>query len=91
MSQDASPSFSSSSSTPDILRQPTADVLTKFAAGDTPLIAVWYALTVSAVVLVPLAVLVHRVLAERETATVLCSATAFGVTTGLAQTLGFLR
>ncbi len=26
---------------PDILRQPTAEVLAKFAAGGTPLIAVW--------------------------------------------------
>ena len=26
---------------PDILRQPTADVLAKFEAGGTPLVAVW--------------------------------------------------
>lgn len=76
---------------PNILRQPTADVLTKFAAGGTPLIAVWYALTLSAVAFVPLTLLVHRVLAERETPTLLWVATAFGVIAGLAQTLGFLR
>ena len=27
---------------PDILRQPTADILAKFAAGGAPLVAVWY-------------------------------------------------
>ena len=76
---------------PNILRQPTADVLTKFAAGGTPLIAVWYALTLSAVAFVPLTLLVHRVLAERESPTLLWVATAFGVIAGVAQTLGFLR
>jgi hypothetical protein len=76
---------------PAILRQPTADVLTKFAAGGTPLVAVWYALTLSAVAFIPLTLLVHRVLGERETPTLLWVATAFGVVAGLAQTLGFLR
>ena len=64
---------------PDILRQPTADVLTKFAAGGTPLIAVWYVLTLTAVAFIPLTVLVHRVLAEREAPVLLWVATAFGV------------
>ena len=49
----------------DILRQSTADVLAKFAAGDTPLIAVWYVLTLAALAFIALSVLVHRVLAER--------------------------
>src|SRR3954447_23827336 len=48
---------------PAILRQPTSDVLTRFAAGGAGLIAVWYVLTLSAVAFVPLTVLVHRVLA----------------------------
>jgi Domain of unknown function (DUF4386) len=90
---------------PDILRQPTADVLAKFAAGGTPLVAVWYALTLTAVAFIPLTVLVHRVLAERplpasagesqpmheEAPTLLWLATVFGVIAGVAQTLGFLR
>jgi hypothetical protein len=76
---------------PDILRQPTADVLTKFAAGGTPLVAVWYALTLTAVAFIPLTLLVHRVLAERDAPVLLWVATAFGVIAGLAQTLGFLR
>ena len=76
---------------PDILRQPTADVLAKFAAGGTPLVAVWYALTLTAVAFVPVALLVHRVLAGREAPMLLWVATAFGVLAGLSQTLGFLR
>jgi hypothetical protein len=76
---------------PDILRQPTAEVLTKFVAGGTPLVAVWYVLTLTAVAFVPLTVLLHRVLAERETTVLLWVATAFGVIAGLSQTLGFLR
>ena len=45
---------------PDILRQPTADVLSKFQAGGSGLIAVWYALTLSAVLFIPLVVLIRR-------------------------------
>ena len=76
---------------PAILRQPTADVLTKFAAGGSGLIAVWYALTLSAVLFIPVVVLFHQMLAERAASTVLRVATVFGIVAGLAQTLGFLR
>jgi hypothetical protein len=76
---------------PDILRQPTGDVLTKFVAGGSPLVAVWYVLTLTAVAFIPLTLLVHRVLAERDAPVLLWVATAFGVIAGLAQTLGFLR
>jgi hypothetical protein len=76
---------------PDILRQPTADVLSKFQAGGSGLIAVWYALTLSAVLFIPLVVLVHRLLATQETSVVLSLATVFGIVAGAVQTLGFLR
>jgi len=76
---------------PDILRQSTADVLAKFQAGGTRLIAVWYVLTLTAVLFIPLVVLVHRVLAAQEASVTLWIATVFGVVAGLAQTLGFLR
>ncbi len=76
---------------PDILRQPTGDVLSKFAAGGGALIAVWYVLTLSAVAFIPVTVLVHRVLAERERSVLLSVGTVFGVVAGVAQTLGFLR
>jgi hypothetical protein len=76
---------------PDILRQPTADVLTKFQAGGPGLIAVWYVLTLTAVLFIPVVLLVHRVLSEQQASTTLQVATAFGVVAGLSQTLGFLR
>lgn len=76
---------------PDILRQPTAEVLTKFQAGGPSLVAVWYALTLTAILFIPISLLVHRVLADREPSTLLWIATTFGVVAGVAQTLGFLR
>jgi hypothetical protein len=63
---------------PDILRQPTGEVLAKFAAGGTPLVTVWYVLTLTAVAFVPLTLLVHRVLAERETPTLVWIAVVVG-------------
>lgn len=76
---------------PDILRQPTADVLTKFQAGGPGLVAVWYVLTLTAVLFIPVVLLVQRVMAEQRASTTLQVATAFGLVAGLSQTLGFLR
>jgi hypothetical protein len=76
---------------PDILRQPTADVLTKFQAGGPGLIAVWYVLSLTAVLFIPISMLVHRVLADLEAPLTLWVATVSGVVAGFAQTLGFLR
>ncbi len=76
---------------PDILRQPTAAVLTKFAAGGAGLIAVWYAITLSALLFVPVAVLVHQTLRAYQPPAYLWVATTFGVLAGLVQTLGFIR
>jgi len=76
---------------PDILRQPTTDVLTKFQAGGSNLIAVWYALTLSAVLFIPLVVLINRLLATQEASVALSVATVFGIVAGVVQTLGFLR
>jgi len=76
---------------PAILRQPTAAILTKFQAGGPSLVAVWYALTLTALLFIPLAVLLHRALAGREASATLWVATTFGVVAGLVQALGFLR
>jgi hypothetical protein len=76
---------------PDILRQPTAAVLTKFAAGGAGLIAVWYAITLSALLFVPVSVLVHQTLRAHQPPAYLPVATTFGVLAGLVQTLGFIR
>ena len=76
---------------PDILRQPTADVFTKFQAGGTGLIAVWYVLTLAAVLFIPVAVFTHWALAGDDGSPLLWLATTFGVVAGLVQALGFLR
>jgi hypothetical protein len=76
---------------PDILRQPSGDVLTKFQAGGAGLIAVWYVLTLTAVLFIPVVLLIHRMLATQEAPMTLWVATVFGIVAGLAQTLGFLR
>ena len=66
-------------------------MLSKFQAGGSTLIGVWYALTLSAVLFIPLVVLVHRLLATQETSVALSLATVFGIVAGVVQTLGFLR
>jgi hypothetical protein len=76
---------------PAILRQPTDAVLTKFQAGGPGLIAAWYGLTLTAVLFIPLVLLVHRLLADEQAPTTLLIATTFGIVAGVAQALGFLR
>jgi hypothetical protein len=76
---------------PDILRQPTADILTKFQAGGNGLIAAWYGLTLSAILFIPVVLLLHNVLAGERASITLWVATTFGVVAGVAQALGFLR
>jgi hypothetical protein len=75
---------------PDILREPAGDVLLKFDEGGTGLIATWYGFMLTAVLFVPLAVLVHKVLARPDTP-YLAVATAFGVVAGIVQFLGLVR
>jgi Domain of unknown function (DUF4386) len=62
-----------------------------FQAGGSNLIAVWYALTLSAVLFIPLVVLINRLLATQEASVALSVATVFGIVAGVVQTLGFLR
>ena len=79
---------------PDILRQPTAHVLTQFQAGGVSLIATWYAFMAAALFFVPVAVLVHDALAPtdgRRASTRLRLATIAGITAGLVQAIGLIR
>lgn len=79
---------------PDILRRPTAEILLRFQAGGTPLIATWYAFMAAALLFVPIAVLVHDALAPsdgRRASTALRLATVAGVGAGLVQALGLIR
>lgn len=75
---------------PDVLREPTGQVLRRFDAGGSSLVAVWYGFMLTAVLFVPLAVMVHKVLARRDTP-YLAVATAFGVVGGVVQFLGLVR
>ena len=75
---------------PDILREPTDYVLRQFDAGGGGLVAIWYGFMLTAVLFVPLAVLVHKVLA-REGTPYMALATTFGVVAGVVQFLGLVR
>ena len=76
---------------PDILREPAGYVLRSFDAGGGGLVAIWYGFMLTAVLFVPLAVLVHRVLAGPGAPFYLGVATAFGVVAGVVQFLGLVR
>ena len=75
---------------PDILRKPTGYVLRHFDAGGSSLLAIWYGFMLTAVLFVPLSVLVHKVLA-RENTPYMALATAFGIIAGVVQFLGLVR
>jgi Domain of unknown function (DUF4386) len=75
---------------PDILRRPTDEVLTRFAAGGNRLILTWWAFAMTAVLLVPTVVLVSATFTDAN-ATVLTLATAVGVLAALVQFLGLIR
>ena len=75
---------------PDILREPTGYVLRSFDAGGGGLVAIWYGFMLTAVLFVPLAVLVHKVLAREDTPYMVV-ATTFGVVAGVVQFLGLVR
>ena len=75
---------------PDILRQPTADVLQKFRAGGTPLVLLWWAFALTAVLLAPTVVLLSSAIADADPTLVAVSTTA-GVLAALVQFLGLVR
>ena len=75
---------------PDILRQPTGQVLERFTAGGSRLVLIWWGFTMSAVLLAPAVVLVSATLADADP-TVLALATAIGLLAALVQVLGLVR
>jgi hypothetical protein len=75
---------------PDILRQPTADVLARFRAGGTRLVLTWWAFALTAVLLAPLVVLLSSAISDGDH-TLLNVATAVGVLAALVQFLGLVR
>ena len=74
---------------PDILRQPTGQVLERFAAGGS-LVLLWWGFAMTAVLLAPTVVLLSATLADADP-TVLSLATATGLLAALVQVLGLVR
>lgn len=75
---------------PDVLRQPTPDVLAKFRAGGTRLLLWWWAFALTAVALAPLALLVALVLEDVGTPLRVFVATT-GVLAAFVQFMGLVR
>jgi len=75
---------------PDILRRPTADVLAKFRAGGTPLVLTWWAFALTALLMVPLVLLLSSAIGDADP-TLLAVATTTGVLAAAVQFLGLIR
>ncbi|WP_454855256.1 DUF4386 domain-containing protein [Promicromonospora soli] len=75
---------------PDILRRPTPEVLARFRAGGAHLLLLWWAFALTAVLFVPLAVLLADALVGVNRAVLVLAATT-GVLAGAVQFLGLVR
>jgi hypothetical protein len=75
---------------PGILRRPAGEILASFAAGGTPLVRLWWAFMLSALLFVPTAVLVARHLPGAD-GDILQLGLVCGVLAGVVQTLGLAR
>jgi hypothetical protein len=75
---------------PDVLRRPTAEVLAAFRAGGTPLVLTWWAFALTALLMVPLVVLLSSAL-DRADPALLSVVTTTGVLAALVQFLGLVR
>lgn len=73
---------------PDILRQPAGSILTRFSAGGTPLVVQWWTFALTALMMVPLVVLVGSLFVDGPLRTL---ALAVGLLSALVQTLGLMR
>lgn len=75
---------------PDILREPTGHILTRYQEGGTGLIFTWVAFAWVGIPLLVAIVMLQKVL-EREDTPYLWSGTIVGVIGGIAQMIGLLR
>lgn len=75
---------------PDVLRRPTHEVLAAFRAGGTPLVLLWWAFALTAVLLVPLVVLLPRAIGGAKPG-LMALATTVGVLAAAVQFLGLMR
>jgi hypothetical protein len=75
---------------PDILREPTADVLAKFRAGGTSLALLWWGFALTAVLMVPVVVLLSSAISDADP-TLITITTTVGVLAAVVQLLGLIR
>lgn len=75
---------------PDILRFPTGYVLEQYHAGGSGLTLQWYGMVIVSVLIIPIALLLHQILADKPVP-YLTMATVFGVLAGVMSFLGFVR
>jgi uncharacterized protein DUF4386 len=75
---------------PDVLREPTHEVLRRFREGGASLILIWWAFTLSAVLFAPLVVLLAGELGDADQ-TVVALSVLFGVLASTVQFLGLIR
>lgn len=77
---------------PDILRKGADEVLPLFAQNQGMIVPTYYVFMLSSVLLIPIALLLRRMIVGVGPSSVLLDiATAFGVTAGVTQFLGFVR
>ena len=74
---------------PNILREPPDVILRRFAAGGTPLVVRWHAMALSALAMLPLAVLLAHAL--DADATLSTAAIVVGSAAAMVQALGLIR
>ena len=74
---------------PNILREPADVILRRFAAGGTPLVLRWHAMALSALAMLPLAVLLAHAL--DADATLSTAAIVVGSAAAMVQALGLIR
>jgi hypothetical protein len=75
---------------PNVLREPTQEVLKHFRAGGTSLILIWWGFALSAVLFAPLVVLLAGELGDADR-TVVALSVLFGVLASVVQLLGLIR
>src|SRR3954447_23555061 len=75
---------------PDILRRPTAEVLSRFEAGGAGLVLLWWLFAMTAVLFAPLVVLLSQAVSDADP-TLLAVTTTAGVLAAVVQFLGLIR
>lgn len=75
---------------PDILREPTAEILARFRAGGTSLVLLWWGFALTAVLMIPLVVLLSSAISDADP-TLISTATTVGVLAAFVQFLGLIR